>query len=334
MKRPSKEKFYEALNEVKKNNPELGKTEIKEKVGKVFEVTGHAVYDWIRYFNNMKVETEVNEKSYKNMNLWQFFDLYEEADIHDDENRYAHIKIDADEIFIVCLSDIHLGNEKVDRDRLRQDIKDIGDNKDIYALFNGDLIDYTYDGPDDLATEQVFSNPTHLKQFATLLIEEISDSLLGMVTGCHDEWDGDPLVMRLKDKTLSEVAAKHFIVIDLELRNVTYRIYMRHKMKNHSSYNRCHSVFKDRRDKLQFDIGIEGHLHEPSIGVQFEQQKPVYAICCGTYKRLDNYAARVGFVGNDRLQVPGIWLSGNVKKCVPFIDWRDWYDIRKGTSPK
>ena len=298
------------------------KHDIQKEFGSIYGIVGRTVRDWL---SKISVDGKLNEtKSYYDMDFDEVFDYYSDnvKTVQHIPSTNADIKIKHKRILVVVMSDIHFGTKYIDIDRLKEDVKVISNNEKVFALFGGDILDWVPGGPPDLASEQIMGDPNFARYMAKVTVQKLSGSMLAMVSGCHDNWDKtQPYILDLEKYTLTGIVAPDELMLHVTLDGWEQDIFLRHKMRHHSAYNRCHSVYRTWKD-IKFDLGIECHLHTPSIGVQYEQQMPVYAICGSSYKRRDGFPRRIGFYSKP-ISIPGFIMDSESKTFIPLFDWRE-----------
>jgi len=229
-------------------------------------------------------------------------------------------------VVIACLSDTHLGNVHTDIDWLAEDTKLIRDTDGVYAMFVGDILDYTTGGPRGLLNEQVFPQTIHTKDMAEQWIKELSSKMLLMISGCHDRWEyvitGEHFLTNAVKNIITQEFRPDCAFIDLVVGDISYSIFATHKLRGGGTQNPSHGIYRKARENMIFDIGIEAHKHRPGIAQQMIQDRLVTAINCGTYKKIDGYAKQLG-IPQQPMSIPGFYVDAERKIVIPLINWRD-----------
>ena len=61
-------------------------------------------------------------------------------------------------------------------------------------------------------------------------------------------------------------------------------------------------------------------------GATYLRHNIVTGIKCGTYKCLDTYGNKAGFV-QQKMTIPGFYISAETHEVIPFIDWKQGLDL-------
>jgi len=311
-KRPEKEEFYKIYN---------ANGNDKTTTADYFHVDLSSIYNWIEKYNaDMETDFKVTEEK----KFTEYMEIQKKS-FQKPKQRKVNLSL-KDECLIVCLSDTHLGSIYTDIDLLWKTLELIRDTPNVYAIFVGDIIDWTPTGPKDLVYDQVFPNPQDSRNWATQLVKTISKKLLAFVSGCHDKWSykvtGGYIGEELSKYTLTNIFVPNALTLDLKLGDIEpYRIFMTHKMSS-SKINPSHGMFRTARGKLAFDIGVTAHFHAPAIAQQNIRNKDVVVINCGTCKRVDTFAAGLG-IPQQPLSIPGVYLNNKKRQIIPFFNWED-----------
>ncbi len=328
-KRPSKSEFLE------KYNSHDSKDVASEKIAEEYNVKQETVKRWIEKYVN-ELTSNMNDKSdLEDKYEFEFFrtikDKYSDINPRLDSNyRHAEIKMKEPKgggILVVCLSDTHIGSAFTDLQRLAEDANLIKETDGVYAIFAGDVIDFgpISASPRSLLHDQLMTFGRQ-KQLARLLFRAIGHKILALTSGCHGAWlyneTGEFFEEELAEMTITNAFLLHGGTIDLTLGNQTYSIFVSHKVGGNSKLNPTRGLFKLHEQGLDFDIGIAAHHHTPNMHTMMRRGKPVACIKCGTYKMLDTFANKLGFVQSP-LTIPGFYISSEKRAIVPFLDWRD-----------
>jgi hypothetical protein len=312
-KRPeTKEEFMSKYVELKED---------KKEVAKFYNVNLTTIYNWIQVY---QIGVEASFNSPKEISNEDYFDIHRKSIIKPRE-REASVSLPKT-ILIVCMSDMHLGSAFLNDKMLEEDIRDIPNIDGVYAVFAGDIIDMTGNGPRDLSYEQIFSNPKYGKDWAKKVMERISHKMLAIISGCHDNWEysetGEYFGDELAKQTVTNIFVPDAILLNMKIGNQKYPVYIRHKLANGSNINISHAMFRMARELIDFEVGVEAHRHTPAISVQNIRDKVVTVINCGSYKKLDTYGHKKAFVQQQQ-NIPGFILDGNNHNIIPFFNWRD-----------
>jgi len=310
-KRPTEEKFKEKHVELNGSIQALANE---------YGCTESSIYNWVAlYMKGVKANvTEEQELTFK--------EYCDASTVSLTKLRPNSIDVSIkDSALIVCLSDAHIGSVYTDVKMLQEQTDTIKNVENVYAIFAGDVVDWTPSGHQDLSYEQVFPQAIHAKKMAEKWIEEISHKLLMIVSGCHDKWEynvtGEYFLETISKNTITGAFCPDSAILNLTVGDIPYKIFMTHKISG-GVQNPSHGLFRKARENLDFDIGIAAHKHSPGIASQMIREKPVTAINCGTFKRVDGFA-RVLAITQQPMSIPGFYLNNKTKTIIPFLDWRD-----------
>lgn len=309
-KRPEKAEFEQKYRELEGNKKELAK---------LYNASLQSIYNWIEEYIE-GVESNIEEGK---MEFDDYVKIHKDSLIKPRE-RQVKLKLNQDTL-IVCMSDTHLGSTYVDAERLSADLKLIRDTPGVYAVFVGDIIDWSPNGPKDLLYDQIFSNPKYSKDWAREMVKTISHKMIAIVSGCHDKWQyrdsGEYFGDELAEFTVTRVFVPDALILDIQNGKIPYRIFMSHKIQRTSPENLPGAMLKKARTELDFDVGIQAHFHKAAITTQYLKHVTT-VVNCGSYKKVDTFASALGITEHPII-IPGVFLSASEKKVIPFIDWRD-----------
>jgi len=170
------------------------------------------------------------------------------------------------------------------------------------------------------------------EQFDVLegMFKEIGHKVLFRTTGNHDDF--------LKDETGIDIAARFFegcshapylregggvnVKVGCDDEFATYRIYVKHKYRFHSSLNPTNSHKRMHDLESPFDIGVLGHRHIPEV-LHTDRwsgavKKEMICLLTGTYKVDDTWARAEGFGQSSNIGCPTVILFPKEKRMIPF----------------
>ncbi|MGD2249579.1 MAG: metallophosphoesterase family protein [Candidatus Methanofastidiosia archaeon] len=228
-------------------------------------------------------------------------------------------------IMLIAIGDTHIGSRKVYYDRLFKDIEYISSNPYVFTMMTGDYAD-NYNTSAYLGGQIEQAIPIQdQKAYVVSIVKKISESTLGIVQGCHDEWsffnDGFEFAQYLADHSQGYYMG-HNGIINLKVGEVTYKIYVTHNTRRNSILNPGHGlacVFKDVTDA---DIAIGGHIHVPHFEQRGIRERTRTIMINGSYKGQDRFVSKRGFpplVG----VTPGMILFPDRKLVLGQIDYRN-----------
>ncbi len=243
----------------------------------------------------------VTNNDYINIeDIWELAEISFDATLEKEKRRNAQrIEFPAKPIALVLLSDLHIGNASTDYRQLRKDAQLINETEGMHAIFHGDGIDnWIVPKLQQLQRGQAVNFEHELMLFESWL-SMISDKLVAVVSGNHDNWthsmSGVDIVKRMLKKT-KVLYDRDEIRTIISLGNKEWEFCIRHKWLGSSIYNPTHGIERFSRMGASFDIGIGGHTHIASLSREFvsNDNRQCMAIITGTYKRYDGFARQLG----------------------------------------
>ena len=327
MKKPTEEEFWKQWDYYKENPTAMSEH---------FECSTRSIYNWLHEFEDIKAEriknqiktisldvsSDIEEQPVRSFSY--FIDKQKESPNQPD-TRETTISIPKSGL-IVMIADCHFGSKYTDVDLAEEVKASCVMNDDVYAIYNGDLVDYEGTGPPDIKYDQWCAHPNTTRAMAESYIREFNGKMLLMLTGCHDnwtyKWTGETFTERLVKHIPTRAVFHDTVMLNLNVGKVGYYGKVGHKAGvGGSRYNPSHGLFQDVRENFDGDFVISAHKHKPGIAVQFIRQKPVIAVNCGAFKTVDFYANKQ--FHQQPLSIPAVYFDGETKRMVPFFDWRD-----------
>jgi len=259
--------------------------------------------------------------------LWAAIEARSKAAIEATEDaRWAtfHMRDTNRYIGIAFQSDQHIGNPFCDHERLRKDTALIVANPDCYVIHAGDYIDnFMVDKPRPAMKAPI--PPSIQWQLAEHYINMSEESLMAIVAGNHDLWtagatDFDPLGKMAKERGI----LYHPYELNLKIIHgvIPYHISIRHKRRGNSQIDPSRVIKKMWDDgECDFDIGVIGHNHVPSVSPFTRHAVERWAIRPGAYKIVDGFGEMCGFP-RDRPTSPIVVLDSETRDIQAFSDLR------------
>lgn len=178
---------------------------------------------------------------------------------------------EVDKIKIVIIQDYHIGDPLSDRKKIEEDIKEVRDNKNTYAVVNGDIFNWaSKTSVSDVYTE-VYSPMDELNEVIELL-KPIKDKILTIQTGNHErrayKSEGIDL-MRIVAQALrlesvySNASTLLWIRLGNDKRNkrVCYKLYITHGARSGRKEGSKMQACIDMESIIDADVYIMGHTH-------------------------------------------------------------------------
>ncbi len=227
--------------------------------------------------------------------------------------------------FLMPLSDLHIGNHRVDYDKM-QEYFDYLKNYPVYTVLLGDLGDFFIPSRHPSG---MFEDVSVMKQVEAVqsLFEEYQDKILSIVNDpSHSDW-----IYQTSGVDIYEVLSRSYNIPLLESggsfvldfgNGVQYKMALFHKIaKFNSSLNPTHAGKRViERHKKGIDFVVSGHRHRGSFEITplfFGEKKAV--IQTGTFKTDDTWGRKQGFVGAPDIFFPTI-LFRTDKKGFEIIE--------------
>jgi hypothetical protein len=294
-------------------------------------VNERTIYKWIaKYINKIKSSESREDTAESNFSKFATY-VKSLIDTKPVTAREVDVSLDAKRILLVCMSDLHIGSKFQNIRRLADDAKLIAETENVFAVVVGDITDAGPKSPTPKNLDHDAIVPFNEQlEGAKLLFDDIGHKVLAMTSGCHGAWFFNEMGYYYEQELIKKTESKAFLfhggVLNLTVGNVKYNIFMSHKLHGGSALNPSRPAMRINELYLDFDVAITAHKHEASVNVSMRREMPVVAINCGSYKGLDTFANKEGYVDGP-MCIPGILLDGETRRIIPFIDWRDGLDF-------
>lgn len=284
--------------------------------------TSYRYIDWAESNEEYHPEPIINYKSFKD---W-VENYHEPSPVLYKDVPTVSLKEDS---LILCMSDTHLGSKFCNMKQIYDDLSEVLKYNNVFIVFVGDLIDYGPSGPRDLIFDQQVGFKTQ-KEIAMSLASDFGHRFIALTAGCHSYFSGtgDLIEEEFAKKSMNGIFLQGGGLLNLKVGEHNYGLFMSHKTKSKTRMNPSLGMMRINEQDLDFDIGIEAHRHIPNINVSIRRQKTVTVINCGTYKLLDTYGNKSGFV-QELMTIPGFYVSKDSKTIIPFINWKDGLKLVK-----
>lgn len=243
---------------------------------------------------------------------------------------------------IVPLADLHIGDPLCDMDMIQEKIDYIKNNKNVYCVLNGDLMNNsTKNSVGDVYGEKL----TPMEQLKKLcdIFEPIKDKILAVTNGNHEarsyRWDGvDLMKMMTMQLGIEELYSNESALLFLRFgeqtalkeskgsgkhRQVCYMIFLTHGSGGGRKEGAKAIRLADMATIVDADIYIHSHTHLPMVMKQSYYRTDVRNNMVAIVPKLFvNTAAMLNYGGYGEVaefkpaskDTPHIYLSGTVKK--------------------
>lgn len=217
-------------------------------------------------------------------------------------DRVVEIPIQVDEPYgIVFLSDLHIGNDGVDYEKMLADAFLINSCNRLGVFLGGDPVDNYVTAKLGHAARESASTPHEQYQAYADYLAELSPSIIAVGSGNHDDWSfltaGLPMNQILvKDLSVPFVGEQGYI--KLTVGDIQYTIYRKHKPGRFGSSAKNPTMCVQNAYDLglmPFDLGVFEHHHEPCFSTFWRHDKQRYALRAGSYKIRDLHAENGGY---------------------------------------
>lgn len=209
-------------------------------------------------------------------------------------------------VALIAMGDLHLGSQGVSYSDIDRDIMMIHHLEEsgvnVAVVLIGDLIDNYIIGR--LSALRMTESPFLAVEewgMVDYILEKLAPFLVGSVAGNHDNWSWaltgiELLKERHEHITPNILYDPHELAFTLRVGKFACQVMARHHWSGHSKFNPTHGIDDwQRRRGREFDIAIGGHTHRGGLAREFDNGGSVgYALLCGSYKKVDGYALRLG----------------------------------------
>lgn len=233
--------------------------------------------------------------------------------------------------------DGHFDHYKTDVEGLVSDLKKIGEQENVFMVFNGDVGDWGdvrfkgYSMPSVVLPIQIRYKIIHY------LFDQIPN-LLAMVAGCHDDWlknrayfdITESIVEKRNELGLPTYYLGYGGTLNFKVGKATYRIAIHHKLLGSSRFNMFHGCIRYLQENdPTADIVAEAHRHDKcGVTHQYFHHVPRVLIRSGSRQYLTDYAWKSGFAGAIA-KAPMVLLNGEKKEMRAMPDYNAGMDELK-----
>jgi len=225
------------------------------------------------------------------------------AEAQDLENRKAQQRLEFSHgpACLVFLADLHFGGFGVDYPRAFAEAEIIRDTPGMFACFVGDAVNNFIAGR--LVQKALVGE---------LLIDEgwaifrrwlriIGPKMRLVVSGNHENWTRQLAGVDYMRECTASVAPgviydRDDCRIKLQVGDAVWPGRIRHKWQGKSIYNPTHGIERAAKWDADFLWAVGAHNHSSGVARGFNVGgRSGMAVMCGTYKRIDDFAAMLGF---------------------------------------
>lgn len=201
-------------------------------------------------------------------------------------------------IGLTFISDQHISEgTPSDLNRMEKDAQLVRDTPGLYAVLGGDGIDNHVKHRTAIIASG--SKPGNEWRLYDHYLGFFGYKIAAMISGNHDDWTKDFTdvdVVGMLSKKHRIFYAPDYVLLDVELGDVTYKVKIRHQYRFSSSLNETHSVKRMwSEDGDDFDVGVVCHKHTAALE-PFEKHGAVrWALRPGSYQYMSGFSRRIGY---------------------------------------
>ena len=238
-------------------------------------------------------------------------------------------------IGIIFQGDWHFEHYKTDLPAIREDLKAIGAEQDVFYVFNGDVGDWGDIRFKDFNMPSVML-PIQLRYKMIHYMFKQIPNLLAVVSGCHDDWLKNrgwyDIIEAIQEKTNESGVPTYYLgyggAIDFRVGKADYRMGIYHKFGNESQTNPFHpnTKYLIAHDNTA-DIVAIAHRHDiTGISYMHYQHKPRILVRSGSHQYITDYAWKEGFAGAIA-KTPMVLLNGKKKEMRACPTYQEGLEV-------
>lgn len=233
----------------------------------------------------------------------------------------------AEQISIVPLADLHVGDSSCDWQLIKTRIDNIKSDPHAYAILDGDLIDNaTRNSIGDVYSQT--ANPNEQINLLVRLLQPIAKTkVLAACPGNHEQrsWrsDGLDVTMRIcHELGIVDKYSPATAVLNITIGKIQYSIYVTHGSGGGRKLGAKANRLLELSDIIEADVYLQGHTHCPMVtrktrmevkNGKLQQREMLFVNTAACLKSCDGgYAEVQGFTPTSTVN-PTIYLSGKTK---------------------
>lgn len=246
---------------------------------------------------------------------------------------HATIKIDTDEpIFVLFLSDAHLGDWATDYDLFERITDEILSTPNLFVAVLGDMLNLAIAmrSVGEVTSGNLLPPELQIAYFDSWLMD-VKDRIL-LAT-----WDNHGVMREEKGtgiSALKHIQEKHVVYHngighpDIAVGEQVYRCAVSHRFRGTSIDNPCHATMRYlRREGHDRELAAMGDIHQPGI-IKFNHgPTPKVAINTGSTQSHSTYARRHFSLFTSPV-MPGVLLYPDRHQMTPFWSAGEWKAAR------
>jgi hypothetical protein len=225
-------------------------------------------------------------------------------------------------VAVAPTGDWHIGMEGVLYDEMDGDFNALAGLPGVYLVGMGD---YAHNPkarmrPGSALYRMIIPDPDEQYRLAMYQAQKMAGQWLGLIKGCHDDWDAQLAGFERVSKMASALETAylgHGAVITIHLGDQTYKTIVRHKYTYESSINLTNTQRRAWEQIDQADAVVFGHLHHTVSHKEPRGGQDVIYMRSGSYFHWDDWGMKIGHFKGQR-GVPLLILYPDKHKIVPF----------------
>ena len=226
---------------------------------------------------------------------------WEQESALEQRRREQLIRFDYGPVALTAVGDLHFGADGTDYPRAFREAEIIRDTPGMYAAFVGDAVNNFIAGrlvQKSLVGEMLIDEGWILFR---KWLRIIGPKMRLVVSGNHENWTRMLAGIDYMRECTASVAPgviydRDDCRIKLQVGEREWDGRIRHKWQGKSIYNPTHGIERAAKFDSPFDFGVGAHNHSSGVSRGFNVGgRSGMAVMCGTYKRIDDFAARLGF---------------------------------------
>lgn len=245
----------------------------------------------------------------------------------------ATIVFDVDRpIFVLPISDAHLGSWATDYDAFARTTEEILATPDLYIAVLGDMEQMSIKLRNVLEISDNALPPEMQSLILDLWVEEVADKILFATWDNHSVMREEAMTGRSHYKKLmSRRVIYHNGIghVDITVGGETYKIAASHFFRGKSIDNPVHGIMRYmRREGQDREIGIAGDSHVPGIAKYVDGPTIRLAVNSGSFQTNSGYAKRFFSLATHAV-MPGFTLDPEDHSFTPYWSVSEWLAAKK-----
>lgn len=232
------------------------------------------------------------------------------------------ISFDSGPICFAFAADLHLGDHGTNYPRVFDEADIIAKTPGMFVVTVGDMVNNFVIGKLRQARDESRIAISDEWVLTRRYLNSIAPKWLAAVAGNHDNWTN----LLAGIDYFRDVAAsiKPNLIYDsddarimVKVADVEYPIRIRHQWRGSSIYNPTHGIERAFTADHDFTLGVGAHTHVSGVARSFNASgENGLAVLCGSYKRFDMYAHRLGFPKPNRSTAVAVIFEPYAKTMI------------------